>query len=206
MTASHLAHLGEPAPTDLGVRLRNESWSAVVEIARAGINSPMTSSAGRLFDAVAALLDVRDRINYEGQAAIELERLADPGERGAYRASVSSGDGTHVAAGSDLVAAALADLRHGLARPAIAMRFHRGVASAVAEVCRRIRSDSGIGTVALSGGVFLNRVLLIESIRRLEADGFSVLRHRRVPCNDGGISFGQAVVAAALDRRGLIGS
>ena len=177
-------------------------------MARRGINAPPTSSAGRLFDAVAALLGVRDSINYEGQAAIELEQLADPADRGTYRAAIDPGAarpggeaGPLRVFGADLVRAAAEDLLTGAAPAVIAARFHRGVAAAIAEVCAALRERSGLGTVALSGGVFQNLLLLGQVVDGLEEAGFRVLTHARVPPNDGGISLGQAAVAGARDRR-----
>jgi hydrogenase maturation protein HypF len=168
----------------------------VLAIARRGINSPVTSSAGRLFDAVAAILGVRDAINYEGQAAVELEQLADPAERGAYQAGIAAGNPLRIA-GRDLVRAVAEDLAAGTSRGVIAARFHNGVAGLITEGCLLLRERHGLGTVALSGGVFQNLLLLHATVSRLEARGFGVLVHSRVPCNDGGISLGQAVVAAA---------
>jgi hydrogenase maturation protein HypF len=188
------------APPGLAVMARNRSsWSAAATIAQRGINSPLTSSAGRLFDAVAAVLGVRDAISYEGQAAIELEQLADVTERSGYRAVVSDGPALRVA-GADLVRAAADDLTAGVSPPVIAARFHNGVAAAIEEVCAALRDRHGLDTVALSGGVFQNLLLTDRVVRQLVDRGFRVLVHRRVPCNDGGISFGQAVVAAARDR------
>ena len=200
MAAAYLA-AAYPAgpPESLAVAARNErSWAAVLTMARRGINAPLTSSAGRLFDAVAALLGVRDAISYEGQAAIELEQLADVGERGCYRAAVADGPPLRVA-GADLVAVAAADLAAGVSRPVIAARFHNGVAAAIEEACLALRDRHGLDTVALSGGVFQNLLLTDRVVAQLAGRGFRVLVHRRVPCNDGGISFGQAVVAAARD-------
>jgi len=201
MAAAYLdaAYSGAP-PDGLGVVRRNEArWAAVVAMARRGINSPVTSSAGRLFDAVAALLGVRDVINYEGQAAVELEQLADPGEEGSYRARV--GDQTPFGiSGCDLVRAAAEDLAAGIPREIVAARFHHGVAALIEDGCLLLRERHGLGTVALSGGVFQNLLLLNGTVDRLEARGFRVLVHSRVPCNDGGISLGQAVVAGARDR------
>lgn len=194
MTAAYLDAAGIP-PDGLDVFRRNENhWHDVLAIARGGTNSPLTSSAGRLFDAIAALLGLRDTINYEGQAAIELEQLADPTERGTYPAEVE--ETVH---GADLVRAAADDLRAGVAPPVIAARFHNGVADAITRTCQQLRDTTGLTTVALSGGVFQNLLLLNGCVDRLEAAGFRVLTHHRVPTNDGGISLGQAVIAAARD-------
>ena len=187
----------------LDVARRNQQlWPGVLAMARRGVNSPVTSSAGRLFDAVAAILGVRDTINYEGQAAVELEQLADPAERGAYRAAIAA-DGPLRIAGRDLVRAVAEDLAAGTSRSVIAGRFHNGVAGLITECCLLLRERHGLGTVALSGGVFQNLLLLDATVRQLEAHGFGVLVHSRVPCNDGGISLGQAVVAAAAAFAGL---
>jgi hydrogenase maturation protein HypF len=186
-------------PGQLDVARRNEAnWEAVVQLARRGVNAPLTSSAGRLFDAVASIIGVRDAINYEGQAAIELEQLADPAERGSYRARISPGPPFQVA-GTDLVQAVAEDLAAGTDRPVIAARFHHGVAGIIEECCAALRDQRGLTVVALSGGVFQNLLLCHEVADRLTARGFEVLVHSRVPCNDGGISLGQAVVAAARD-------
>jgi len=191
------AYLDGAEGTDV-FRRHEDQWAAVTSMARQGVNAPLTSSAGRLFDAVSALLGVRDTINYEGQAAVELEQLADPAERAAYRAGITDGSPFTVS-GADLMAQAVADLAAGLPRAVIAARFHHGVAGVIEEACARIRADQGLSTVALSGGVFQNLLLLTETVARLKARGFQVLTHAQVPCNDGGISLGQAVVAAAQD-------
>ena len=193
MAAAYL----DAADGGLDVIRRNQRlWPSVLAMARRGVNSPLTSSAGRLFDAVAAILGVRDAINYEGQAAIELEQLADPAERGAYRAGIAAGDPLRIT-GRDLVRAVAEDLAAGTSRSVIAARFHNGVADLITESCLLLRERHGLSTVALSGGVFQNLLLLHATVSRLEAQGFGVLVHSRVPCNDGGISLGQAVVAAA---------
>jgi hydrogenase maturation protein HypF len=182
-------------PGDLA-RRNERLWPGVLAMARRQVNSPLTSSAGRLFDAVAALLGVRDTINYEGQAAVELEQLADAAERGSYAAAITPQE-PFLVAGQDLVRAAAEDLAAGVAAPVVAARFHNGVARLIAEGCLLLRERHGLSTVALSGGVFQNLLLLHATVSRLEAHGFAVLVHCRVPCNDGGISLGQAVVAAA---------
>ncbi len=176
---------------------RNErQWASVVAMARRGINSPVTSSAGRLFDAVAAVIGVRDSVSYEGQAAAELEQLADPAEDGAYRARIDSGDVLQIA-GTDLVRCVADDLAAGVDRGVISARFHNGLARVIADCCVMLRERTGLATVALSGGVFQNFRLLNTVTGQLEGHGFTVLTQSRVPCNDGGISLGQAIVAAA---------
>jgi hydrogenase maturation protein HypF len=186
-------------PEDLDVVRRNRRrWEEIVRLARARVNSPLTSSVGRLFDAVSAILGVRDRVNYEGQAAIELEQLADPKEAGVYQATIGSGWPFRIS-GADLVRAVVDDLRAGEEPAIIAARFHNGVAATIVGTCEVIGARTGLRTVALSGGVFQNLLLLERTVGRLERAGFSVLLHSRVPPNDAGISLGQAAVAGARD-------
>lgn len=203
MAAAHLdaAYDGAPPP-ELGVQARHRSgWDDVLAVARSGVNSPLTSSAGRLFDAVAAILGVRDAVDYEGQAAIELEQRADPAETAAYPAAIDDGDLLVIRVG-DLVRAVVADLRGGVPPATVAARFHHGLADVTVAACRRLSAATGIGTVALSGGVFQNRLLLGRVTDGLERHGLRVLTHHRVPPNDGGISLGQIAVAATRqDRR-----
>jgi len=195
MAAAHLdAAYGRELPAGLDVvRRQGRRWEQVLSATRAGINSPLTSSAGRLFDAVSALLGVRDTVTYEGQAAIELEHVADPTENGSYPVNVRDG----VVDVAQLVRSVSDDVLRGAAVPVVAARFHNALADMVLDVCRTLREEHGVGTVALSGGVFQNALLLTRCLDRLEARGFEVLTHRQVPPNDGGISLGQAAVAAA---------
>jgi hydrogenase maturation protein HypF len=203
MSAAYLrAAFPDGPPAGLDVVKRHEPhWPAIVAMAERGINAPVSSSAGRLFDAVAALLSVRDTINYEGQAAVELEQLADPGETGAYGCEITGAEPFGIR-GADLVRAAAGDLLAGLAPPVIAARFHNGIVALIEDGCVRARQRWGLDTVALSGGVFQNLLVAERAAARLAARGFRVLTHSRVPCNDGGISLGQAVVAGARDRAG----
>jgi hydrogenase maturation protein HypF len=198
MAASHLAAAFPEGPPDgLDVVRRHAGrWDAVTAMARSGLNAPLTSSAGRLFDAVAAILGVRDAINYEGQAAIELEQRADPAERGAYPVGLRDGDPFRVC-GADLVRAVVEDLLAGTDARVVAARFHRGLSGAVVAGCREARERTGLATVAMSGGVWQNMLLLGCAVGALESAGFTVLVHHRVPTNDGGISLGQAAIAAA---------
>jgi len=161
------------------------------------VNSPLTSSAGRLFDAVSALAGVRSEIDYEAQAAIELEMLADDNEKAsaAYPFSAVDEDGCRVAKLGALIAAVINDAKHGEPASAISTKFHWTMAKMIVDMCRAISRDTGIKVVALSGGVFQNRLLFRIAVDGLREEGFEVLTHRLVPCSDGGISLGQAAIA-----------
>ncbi|MFW0754103.1 carbamoyltransferase HypF [Pseudomonas sp. H11T01] len=168
-----------------------------------GFNSPLSSSCGRLFDAVSAVIGLCQQISYEGQAAIELEAAADTsalGDSQGYPFAIVLADGLPRLEAQPMWRALLGDLRAGIALGVIAARFHVGLAQAVVHMVEHLRQqhgDLGSGRIALSGGVFQNAVLSGELIRRLESRGFQVLRHARVPANDGGLSLGQAAVATA---------
>lgn len=167
-------------------------WRTLSGMIERGLNSPPTSSLGRLFDAVAALLGLRSEVVYEGQAAIELEVLAKPSDCG-YPFRMSGG----VLDVTPTIRAIVDDLRGGVATAQIAGRFHRTVAELLVSACTEARQASGAGRVALSGGVFQNRLLLEQLMSRLEELGFEVYINRQASPNDGGLSFGQAAVAAA---------
>ena len=174
-----------------------------------GLNTVPTSSMGRLFDAVAALAGVRQEVNYEAQAAIELEGLTSAAEAGFYEfAQERSGEDP----GQDevplivdplpVIRAVVADARAGVPAGVISARFHNGLALAIGDVCQRLREETGLAEVVLSGGVFQNVTLLGEVMPLLEGAGFTVYTHHLVPPNDGGISLGQAMVANAVVHRG----
>jgi hydrogenase maturation protein HypF len=162
-----------------------------------GINSPLTSSAGRLFDAVSALAGVRGEIDYEAQAAIELEMLApdEVPESESYPFSIVEHHGVRVVKLGGLFSAIVQEVKNQVPPPIISLRFHNTMAGIITEMCKLIARESGIKQVALSGGVFQNRLLLRLATAALQKEGFSVLTHHLVPCNDGGISLGQAVIA-----------
>ncbi len=161
------------------------------------VNSPLTSSAGRLFDAVSALAGVRGEVDYEAQAAIELEMLADGNAKASlvYPYNVSEEDGCRVVRLGDLVTAVVEDVKSGVDPGALSTKFHWTMAAMIVEVCRAVSRDTGIRAVALSGGVFQNRLLFRLTLDGLRRAGLEVLTHRLVPCNDGGISLGQAAIA-----------
>jgi hydrogenase maturation protein HypF len=192
------AYLGSEAPQDL-IQRHAQHWNAVLAMAARRVNAPLTSSAGRLFDAVAAILGIRDSINYEGQAAVELEQRADLTESGSYGATISDGAVLQLH-GVDLIREAVTDLQAGVASEAIATRFHHGLADAIVRICVMLRETTGVNVAALSGGVFQNLLLLERTVAGLEQAGFDVLTHHRVPPNDAGISLGQVVVAAATGQ------
>ncbi|HEY5729247.1 MAG TPA: carbamoyltransferase HypF [Anaerolineales bacterium] len=160
------------------------------------INTPITSSIGRLFDAVSALAGVRQQVNYEGQAAIEFEELADEAEAGNYSFGVESGQ---VGVGS-AVEVLVKDVMAGVPIPKISARFHNGLAESVRETVKKISIETGIRSVVLSGGVWQNITLLRRTLSLLQGDGFVVYIHREVPTNDGGLSLGQAAIAAVRMR------
>jgi hydrogenase maturation protein HypF len=190
LLAAHDDALPTGTEPDL-LRRHPQRWPDVAALCRSGL-PVATSSVGRLFDAVAALCGVRDVAGYEGQAAIELEQLADPGERGSYPLPLVDG----VLRGGELIRGVVSDVGRGMGREQVAARFHRGLAAGAAAACAAARAGSGLDTVALSGGVFQNQLLSALLVEQLEADGFRVLTHRRVPPNDGGISLGQVAIGA----------
>jgi hydrogenase maturation protein HypF len=174
------------------------------------INTPLTSSVGRLFDAVASLAGVRNTVSYEGQAAIELEWLAtqvpfDTSYPFELTGGDSSDDGDPIPLEIDtrpLIRAVITDVEHRTDTARIARRFHSTIVEIIASTCVAIRDRSRLNAVALSGGVFMNALVATESAARLSADGFRVYRHVLVPPNDGGIGLGQlAIGAAALSRK-----
>jgi hydrogenase maturation protein HypF len=175
------------------VKRTRARWTPILRMVHAGLNAPPTSSAGRLFDAAAALCGLRDRVTYEGQAAAELEQAADPHTAWGYPCSVKDGE----LDGLELIAALAEDLAGGRPLPEAAAAFHNGFAAALVGAAGRACRLHRVATVALSGGTWQNALLLQRVRDALAAAGLEVLIHRRVPSNDGGISLGQAVVANA---------
>jgi hydrogenase maturation protein HypF len=157
-----------------------------------GLNSPVTTSMGRLFDGVSALIGLHQTVSFEGQAAMALEFAADPREAAAYPLPLTA-EGPIVLDWGPLIVALIADLQAGVTPAIMAARFHNALVEAIVAVAERI----GQPTIAFSGGCFQNRLLTERAAARLEQAGFTVLLHRQVPPNDGGISLGQLAVAAA---------
>ncbi len=203
MALAHLAAAGVAWDSDLPVVqvCPVAERDVLAHQVRTGFGCAPTSSVGRLFDAVAALAGVRQVVDFEAQAAIELEALARtataPG--GAYPIALA-GSGAEgdplVADASALVRAVVADVRAGVTAGAISWRFHAALVGWTGEIAHRARESAGLETVALTGGVFQNALLLSATRRQLRADGFTVLCHRHVPANDGGLALGQVLVGS----------
>ena len=156
-----------------------------------GIHTPVTSSMGRLFDAVASLIGLRQVINYEAQAAIELENIAVQSSEGDYPFDVQG----ELIDPKPLLEAIMEELKQQTPPGLISARFHRSVVKLVLQVCERLRLETGINTTALSGGVWQNMLLVRQTTAVLEKSGFQVLTHRQTPPNDGCIALGQAMIA-----------
>ncbi len=159
------------------------------------INSPLTSSCGRLFDGVAAMLGIGHRVSYEGQAACALEMVADSKVHESYDFGTEMKEGRTVVLLRPFIDGVLEDIRNHLTGSTIAGKFHRTLVRIGVSLCEAIRRRGGPRQVALSGGVFQNRLLFGQMKEGLERAGFHVLMHRQVPCNDGGLALGQAVIA-----------
>jgi hydrogenase maturation protein HypF len=167
----------------------------IIRMIDKGVNAPPTSSCGRLFDAVAALIGLRRENRYEGQAPVELEMAQARGEAGTYAwRSVEQG-GTRVILTTDIIRAVVEDLIKGVLPAVISSRFHNTLVALLSDLCVDLRKTLGIEGVALSGGAFQNRTLLEGFTRSLSERSFRVYSHREVPTNDGGLSLGQAVCA-----------
>jgi hydrogenase maturation protein HypF len=189
-------------PRTLADRVEPARWDEVCELLRTGVASPPTTSMGRLFDAVAAICGLRAAVNYEGQAAAELEAAADLTAGRRYRLPILEGGsergGALLLDARELVRALAADAEAGMPIGAIAAGFHEAVALATAEAVAGEARRREIGLAVLSGGVFQNRLLLEQTAAHLAGRGLRVLVPRRLPPNDGGISYGQAAIAAAI--------
>ncbi len=189
--ASFTAHVRSFLP-----QVSEEECSGVVSLIRNG-SAPLTSSCGRLFDAVAALLGLCLKSSYEGQAAVRLESLTVPGIRERYAFVFERENSPAQLSFAPTLAEIIADLDKGVDPAIIATRFHNTVSTAIVAVCEYLRQQRGIETVVLSGGVFQNAFLLDRVCAGLRKKGFAVFRHCRVPPNDGGLALGQAAVALA---------
>jgi hydrogenase maturation protein HypF len=182
-------------------RVPQKKMTAVRTMIERGVNTVQTSACGRLFDAVASLIGLRDEVNFEAQAAIELETSALQGIDACYPFEISNADPWEIDM-RPAIESIVKDVLAARPRGWIAAAFHHTVVAIVTEVCRRLRTAEGIERVCLSGGTFQNLYLVERTVAGLRREGFDVFLHSRVPPNDGGISLGQAVIANARSRIG----
>ncbi len=208
MAVSYLYHVYGDEFLNLGIRpverLDKKKWIIIKRMLSEGINSPPTSSVGRLFDAVSAILSIRDNINYEGQAAIELEmaieesRIKTHDEK--YKYTIRKENELLLIDTKEIVIGIVEDLKHTLPIGLISFKFHTTIAEIIADMVMRIRKKFDLNKVALSGGVFQNIFLLQKTVKILRSKGFDVYVHHQVPTNDGGISLGQVAIASQLSN------
>jgi hydrogenase maturation protein HypF len=199
ITLAYLWQLGIDWDQDLpSVKIVDEKEKCILlHQLEHSINTVSTSSMGRLFDAVSSLLGICHFASYEGQAAIELEAMADPTENGFYEIPFSDDEIQIV----ELFKALIADLRNGIPNPIISARFHNSITQLVLDLCKKLKPKYDTNNVALSGGVWQNRFLLEKTMHALKSYKFFPIIHSQVPTNDGGISLGQAMVAAYSVKR-----
>jgi len=182
---------------DFNRRIDCDKLSIIEKMIDKNINSPLTSSCGRLFDAVSSLIGIRDEISYEGQAAMELESFCASGITKRYKFSIYKEEEKFIIDPQEIFIDIIKDLKKRLDKKVMAAKFHNTVAEFTADLCGKIRENSEINEIALSGGVFQNKYLTEKVVFLLEDKGFKVYIQRKVPPNDGGISLGQAVVAGS---------
>jgi len=175
--------------------LPRSQWHTLSQMLDKNLNCPNTSSLGRLFDAVSALVGIRNEVQYEGQAAIELEMAAAESER-CYPFDICEGEPITLDV-IPMLRTIIIEIQNGLPAPQILGKFHRTIAELLAQSCQNVRHSANINEVVLSGGVFQNRLLLKQLLVRLQSLDFRTYINQKVPPNDGGLSFGQAAVAAA---------
>lgn len=185
-------------------RLDNRRWTVVKQMIHKGVNCPFTSSVGRLFDAIASLIGIRDVVHYEGQAAVELEMLADEACQERYPYALSEEQLPHILEVGEILKGVVIDLIAGVSTRRIAAKFHNTLIDAIVYICANIRRQTALDRVVLSGGVFQNMFLLKRVVYCLSAQGFQVYVPHRLPTNDGGISLGQAVIANARIAAGIV--
>ncbi len=174
--------------------LDQDERAAVANQVRTGFNTPKTSSLGRLFDGVAALIGLHQQISYEAQNAIALETIADPEEQSRYDFPIENGQ----ILVSPAIRTIVRDIEQKTAPAVISARFHNGLADCAVHVSEQIRTQTGLRQVVLSGGVWQNKILIKRTITALNASGFEIFWPHKLPTNDGGVSLGQALVALAV--------
>ena len=203
----YLVHNGS-FPTNAlppALRKHESTLPALAGMLKSQLNCPLTSSCGRLFDGVAALLGLCDKASFDGQAAMALEAVASSDCQPPYPIAIEKNGAAPLQLDSHpIIREVLADLRHGTGVATISGRFHQSVADLFAAACRLAREKTGLAKVVCSGGVFQNALLTRLLTKQLEADGFTVYTHQLVPTNDGGLALGQAVVGRTLHDKKIL--
>jgi len=192
--------LDHPGAAPLRARLAEGEERTLLAMIEHRLNTPLTSSMGRLFDAVAAIAGVADDARYEGEAAILLEAAADTSAEGSYRFEINKpedADGPLIIDAGAVLADVMTDVATGIPQGVISMKFHRAVVECIVAVSEAVAGRAGTRHVALAGGVFMNRLVLGGAIEALADKDFTPLTHLKLPVNDGAVSFGQAVVGWA---------
>jgi hydrogenase maturation protein HypF len=177
---------------------------SVLELLKTKTNCPLTSGMGRLFDALSAILHICCKRSYEGQPAMELEGIAEKTENGFYPVFIFEKDNQVLFDGSALLLEAWGDFQKGTSASIVSARFHNSIAKATALMVKRASITVSLKKVCLTGGCFQNVILLSKTIKELESAGFEPVVHRLVPANDGGIAYGQLVIAGAKRQAGMI--
>jgi len=204
MGVSYLAHTFGKNFLDLNIPFTNkiarEKAETILRMMERGVNSPLTSSCGRLFDGVAAIIGLRDTVAYEAQAAMELESaaLAAPKDARAYPFSLSRENDSWQIGFRPLFEAIVNDLRSTTPVETISLRFHNGLVEILSRLAERLREECSLDQICLSGGTFQNACLLSALVQKFEANGFEVFTQSAVPAGDGGLSLGQALVASCV--------
>jgi hydrogenase maturation protein HypF len=208
IAVSYLFHAFGDQLWDLNLPLINQmdtnSIQMMIQMISKQINSPLTSSLGRLFDGVAAIMGVRSHVNFEGQAAMALEMLAGQDKMNTREAEIytlewTRGETKQISV-DPLISGIVTDMSNSIPLSRISAKFHLTIIDRFSDLCNELRKESKINYVALSGGAFQNSILLTGFTQKLTASGFKVISHTQVPANDGGLSLGQAVAAAAMAR------
>ncbi len=207
MALSYLYHAFGDQAADLDLPLfqtvTDDRIGVVFQMIQKGLNSPETSSLGRLFDGIAAIIGIRDTVRFEGQAAMELEMIAAPEEKGLYDWQWTRADDHYLIDPGMLVNQVVTDCTDNVPAAVISSRFHNTLTQLFAGLCSEIRAETGLDRVVMSGGVFQNTTLLSALSAALAKTGFKVYSQKLVPANDGGISLGQAIAAAAKVKAGV---
>ena len=197
-----MANHGGLVAAKLGIISDQSNGELLDKIIENKINSPLTSGLGRLFDGVAAIMGVRRKVSFEGQAAMELEGQVNETSGAAFPFEIKRDDeGCFILDMSATIRSIVDGIRKGTSKGELSFSFHQTVARAFAAMAKEIRVITGINRVALSGGCFQNRILLERSVTELESAGFTVYCHKQVPANDGGVALGQAVIAGSIIKK-----